>query len=140
MSFEVLLLLAVVVLLPLIQLLVRSARQRDQRLSKHGEGRLPVTQPAKQGPATGAPAVSPLRAPAGESAQDALTARARTSRRDAARSGAPSPTGREGARRQMAAFASLDDGAGLRRAIVLTAILGPCRAHDPHARSESGLP
>ena len=137
-SYELLLLLAVVVLLPLIQLLVRAARQRDERLSEDGGGRPLANQPPKRGRAIDAPPVVPLLpATAGDSAPHAVTAREKTAPRDAM--GPRSvPTGREGVRHQMAAKANLSDSAGLRRAMVLAAILGPCRAHDPDARREIG--
>jgi hypothetical protein len=139
-SFELILLLALFVLLPLIQLVVRSARQEDRRIPDHAKGGLPSTnQPAKREPAMAVPAVPPLPPTARHTVPHAMTAGTRTSR-DARELAAPGPTARLGGRRLMASVAGLDDRSGLRRAIVLTAILGPCRANDPHARIESGLP
>ena len=139
MSYELLFLVAVVVLLPLIQIVVRAARQRDHRRSEDADALPFANQPAKRGPAIDAPAVPPFPATAGDSAPQAIIARESTAPRDAA-GPRPVPTGRQGGRDQMAAVSNLGDRAGLRRAMVLTAILGPCRAHDPHDRSESGPP
>ena len=138
MSYELLFLVAVVVLLPLIQIVVRAARQRDHRRSEDADALPFANQPAKRGPAIDA-ALPPFPATAGDSAPQAVIAGESTAPRDAA-GPRPVPTGRQGGRDQMAAVSNLGDRAGLRRAMVLTAILGPCRAHDPHGRSESGPP
>ena len=141
MSFELVVLLAVFVLLTLIQLVLRAARQGNRRVPHHAEGGLPSTnQPAKREPAMVAPAVPPLRPTAHHTVDHAMTARTRRSRRDAVGLAAPRPTARHGGRRHIASVSGLDDRNGLRRAIVLTVILGPCRTNDPHARSERGLP
>ncbi len=141
MSFEFVLLLAVFVLLPLIQLVVRAARQGDHRGPDHAKGGLPSTnQPAKRELAVAAPAVPPLPHRARHTVAHAMPASTRTSRRDVRGLAVPDPSARFAGRRNMASVAGLDDRSGLRRAIVLTAILGPCRANDLHARSESGLP
>jgi hypothetical protein len=138
-SFELILLLAVLVLIPLIQLVVRAPRQGDRPLPDLAKGGLPSTnQRPKREPATAGPAVSAAAPTAGPAVRSAMTARTPTARRDDPES-APPPTARLGAHRFMASVAGLDDRNGLRRAIVLTAILGPCRASDPHSRSESGL-
>jgi hypothetical protein len=141
MSFELLLVLAVFVLLPLVQLVVRGAGQGDRRVLDHAEGGVPSTkQPTKPEPAMAAPPVPHLPASARHTVSHAMTARTRTSRRDAVGLAARGPIARHGGRRHNAWVAGLDGRNGLRSAIVLAAILGPCRANDPHARSESGLP
>ena len=140
MSFETVLLLAVFVLLPLIQLAVRAARQGEGSVPDHAEGGVPSTkQPTKPEPAMAAPAVPPL-PPTAHPVPHAMMPRTRNSRRDARELAVLGPTAHHGGQWHTPAVAGLDDRSGLRRAIVLTAILGPCRAHESHARSESGLP
>ena len=141
MSFELVLLLAVFVLLPLIQLVMRAAPQGDRRVPDHSKDGPPsANRPVKREAAIAAPAVPSPPPAARHTVAHAMPSRPRTPRRDARGFTVPRPTARYVGRRPMESVADLDDRSGLRRAIVLTAILGPCRANDPHARSESGLP
>jgi hypothetical protein len=142
-SFEFLVLLAVLVLLPLIQLLVRAARQGDGRGPEQPEGPSPsANRPAKREAPAGAPeprlpAVPPLPPTTRYRVPDAMTARDRTPARDAAGPVARGSTARQSARRRTVVM-DFRDRSELRRAIVLMSILGPCRANDPYARSEGG--
>ncbi|MCW5982767.1 MAG: hypothetical protein KIT09_32055 [Bryobacteraceae bacterium] len=108
MSFEVVLFLIVFLLLPLLQHLLRSARQPDE----------PVHEPpVRVGPR---PAYRPVPA--------ARTAPPRPE--SAAQAGKPPATAVPQHRRRRAPF-ELRDRRSLRRAIALMTILGPCRANQP---------
>jgi hypothetical protein len=136
---ELLVLLALFVLLWLIGVLVRAARQGNRRLAEHHEGGpvpFPNRPPKREAP-TRPPEFRTLESPprptpTGYSVLDATTPRAR----DGARAVAPGPSGRSAGRRT--AVIDFRNCSDLRRAIVLISILGPCRANDPYARSESG--
>jgi hypothetical protein len=127
LSLELLLLLAVVVLLPLIQQLLQAAQQRDPR-TPEGAERPPLRKPQAS---THVPPPATLAIPPRpEIAPDAMTARGHTPAQDAA---GPLPfalTPHRIARRRSAA--DLRNRLDLRGAIVLMAILGPCRAINPY--------
>jgi hypothetical protein len=124
-SLEFLLLLAVVVLLPLIQQLLRAARQRDRRTPERAEGQpAPAERPAMREP-------QPPRPAARHTSSAAMTAREGTPAPDAAGPVAPALTAHRSTGRRTAVV-SLRNPLDLRRAIVLMTMLGPCRATKPH--------
>jgi hypothetical protein len=112
MSVEFFLLLAVFVLLPLIQRFLQAARERDARTPPERTERLPEPTPAAR------PPTIPVLRPRPHVAE------------------APVMLAPPQRRARRAPAAGLSHRLDLRRAIVLMAILGPCRAHDPHDRPE----
>jgi hypothetical protein len=112
MSLEQLLLIAFIVVLPLIQYLVRLARQRNE-LPKQAEGPPPLAHRP------------PVPRTAHHTASGAMTAPARN----------PDllviPTAGRRARRG-APVVNLRNRFDLRRAVVLMTVIGPCRAASPH--------
>jgi hypothetical protein len=133
MSTELLLLLAFFVLLPLLQQLLRAARQPKERTPERaGAQAMQESQP--QLPAHSPPPRAPVGAQRPATARyklsEAMTAREGAPARDAAGPVAPVPTTRRSARRRTA-VADLRNPRGLRRAIVVMTILGPCRASRP---------
>ena len=144
MSVESLVLIAVVFLLPLIQFVVRAVREADRRVTMQPELPPPATnQSAKQqarprGPERGAPAVPPLPAEFRHTSPDRKATHKRRPMRDETSQAATSrQTAGRSVRRPLSAM-RVNSRSGLRRAIVLLTILGPCRANDPYARSEGG--
>jgi hypothetical protein len=127
MSIETLVVLALFIVLPLIQRVVRARHQRNQPLSERGEGpssgRLVPTPPSKL-------EAPPLPDTAAHSAPEALASSGHTpalhARAPVALVQRPDPT----IRRDIAV--ALRTRPGLRSAIVLLAVLGPCRASNPH--------
>ena len=126
MSIEQILLLVVFVVLPLVQYLLRTARERDGRKPEQAEG--PQSPPDAPLPVPTGPPLAPA---ARHTLSDAMAVRERTPRRDAAPPVVLPPAPRRSARRR-AAVVDLRDPNDLRRAIVLTTILGPCRATNPY--------
>ncbi|MEX2262941.1 MAG: hypothetical protein WD696_13375 [Bryobacteraceae bacterium] len=129
MSFEVLVLIVVLILLPLIQLL-QEARKRNRRTPERAEGHPPpARQPLREPPPPHAP---PRPAIVRRPLSDVMAARERAPAVDADAAGrvAPTPRGHRSARRRMV-VAGLRNPHGLRHAIVLMTILGPCRASRP---------
>lgn len=132
MSLELLLLLAVFVLLPLIQQLLRAARQRDRRAPERAERQpLRTPQPPAHAPLPRTRAVPPLPETARHAASDAMTARGLTPARETAGPVTLALTPHRSTRRRTAVV-GLRNLLDLRRAIVLMAILGPCRAINPY--------
>jgi hypothetical protein len=127
MSVETLVLLALFIALPLIQQLIRATRQRNHRLTEPNEirpaGTLARTPPPEL-------TVPPLPDPAPSAPSDAMPASAPVPAPLAGRpvSGvvAPHPT------MDQRAAVGLRTRRDLRRAIVLVALLGPCRASSPY--------
>lgn len=139
MSLETVLLLALFILLPLIERLVSSARQRNQGAAVPSDGRpasagqtaIPEPQPPGVGPPRHPPAVPPIPANARQPVSAAVVTPVHGLAPDAGRRETSPPTARE-RERQRSAAAGLGSPLALRRAIVLTTILGPCRAMTPH--------
>jgi hypothetical protein len=127
-SVEALVLLALFIVLPLIQQLIRAARQRNQG---------PTESAGRQSPGTHARtppqpelAVPPLPDTTPQTASDAIPTGGRMPAPDAGRPVTLAPTPhRTIGRGTMAGLRTRRD---LRRAIVLAAILGPCRASSPY--------
>jgi hypothetical protein len=134
MSLETLLLLAFFILLPLIERLLRAARQPDggaegtagevPRPSSRPEIRVPM--PRRQPPVDAAPP------PTAEAAPVSVRAAGQTPPQVAL----GTPGARRATRRAMLQ-ADLRAPLSLRRAIVLMTILEPCRSLAPHDRGES---
>jgi hypothetical protein len=130
MSLELLLILILFVALPLLQQMLRAARQHDQSRPEQVQGQpAPAPRPARrkhppsaQAPRR-APAPQPLPVTAFPSLPDVPAARERPRAREA-------PAPHWGARRRTA-LAGFRQPGSLRRAIVLMTILGPCRANQP---------
>jgi len=116
-SLEWLFLLAFFVLLPLIERLLRTARQ--QRAARRPE-QPPAARPPAPSPVIPRPQRAEQPVPRREPAAVALAP--------------PRRQGRQGA----AAVADLRHAVGLRRAIIVRTILGPCRALSPH--TSEGVP
>lgn len=135
MSLEILLLLAFFILAPLIERLVRSARQRNEGTAVRPEERpasaartaMPEPQPPADGQPRHAAAVPPLPASARQGVSAAVATPLRGLARDAAHRGTSPPTVRGQGR---STAAGLRNPLALRRAIVLMTILGPCRAGE----------
>lgn len=125
MSVETLILLALFVLLPLLQRLLAQARERNR----------PTPQPAHRGPLPTSPLaareptppIPPL--PALEPDRFDMDQAARA--REAVTLATAASSGLRRGRRGVAS-AMLRTRLDLRRAITAAAILGPCRAVDPH--------
>jgi hypothetical protein len=127
MSVELLVLLALFIVLPLIQQLIRATRQQNQRIPEPAERRpsrtLARTPPSEL-------AVPPLPDTISHAASDAMLANAPV----------PAPHVRGPVtialtpHRTMGhrTAVGLRTGRDLRRAIVLIAMLGPCRASSPY--------
>ena len=130
MSLEFLLLLAVFVLLPLIQQLLRAARRRDPGAPERAERR-PLRTP--QAPTHALPklAIPPLPDMAPDATPDAMTAYGPSSARETAAL-VTLVLPRHRSTRRRTAVVDFSKRLDLRRAIVLTAILGPCRAVNPY--------
>jgi len=135
MSLELLLLLAVFVLLPLLQQLVRAVRQTDQGTPERAgaqpddedQSAIEELQLPADAPLPLAPAGPRLPATARHKLSEPLTELERTPTREAAGPLALAPTA-HGSGRRHTVVAGLRNPRGLRRAIVLMTILGPCRA------------
>jgi hypothetical protein len=129
MSLEGLLLLAFLILLPLIERLLQAARRPDGDAPNRGA---PVPRPASRPsippstPQRQAPTDAPVRPPADISPVPAIPAPRRSPRPPLAAAGTPRAV-RRGSR-----VDELRTPLALRRAVVLTTILGPCRAVVPH--------
>ena len=133
MSVETLVLLALFIVLPLIQQLIRATRQRNQRFPEPAERRPPGTLARTSPPEL---AVPPLLDTTSHAASDAMPPSAPV---PAPHAGGPvtitlTPH-RTSEQRTAVGVRTRGD---LRRAIVLVAILGPCRANSPYrsARDE----
>jgi hypothetical protein len=138
MSIELIVLLFVFVVLPLLQQLIRAARQMDQRTP--GRAAEPASEyepeteeweeweppPRVLLPPT--PAVPRLPAREQHKLFEAMPVPAPPAQA-AARRSAPAPAARRSARRHKL-VASLRNPRGLRNAFVLATILGPCRANE----------
>ena len=140
MSIELIVLLFVFVVLPLLQQLIRAARQMDQGTP----GRAAAETASEYEPETEeweeletpprvllprTPAVPRLPAREQHKLFEAMPVPARPPAQAAARFAAPAPAARRSARRHKLA-ASLRNPRGLRNAFVLATILGPCRANE----------
>ena len=115
MSLEGLLLLALFILLPLIERLLRAARRPE------GDAPIPPPAPRRQ-----APIDAPAALPADSSPEPAGPAPRRPPRPPLAATGPPRAVRRAGS------VEELRTPLALRRAVVLATILGPCRAVAPH--------
>jgi hypothetical protein len=114
--------------LPLIEFLLRKSRQRNGHDSEQAEGQLsPVRYPPMRSPRPPMDA----RLPVATAPQPSIAVAESTITRDATPAIARTPTARRSARR-CTAVADLRDLIGVRHAIVLMTILGPCRATTPH--------
>jgi hypothetical protein len=125
MSVETLILLALLIVLPLIQQLIRATRQRNQRLPEPTELRRPTT-------LTRTPEVTvpPMVDATPHAQSDAVPPSARLAAPHAGGRVTITPTPhRTMGQRSAAGLRIRPD---LRRAIVLVAILGPCRANSPY--------
>jgi hypothetical protein len=126
-SVEALVLVALFIVLPLIQPLIRATRQRNQRppgpVGRPSPGTLARTPPPPE------PAVPPQPDTTPHTASDAISTGGRMPP-DAGRAVTLAPTPhRTMGRRTTAGLRTRRD---LRRAIVLVAMLGPCRASHPY--------
>jgi hypothetical protein len=127
-SVEALVLLALFIVLPLIQQLIQATRQRNQRppepAGRQGPGRLARTPPPPE------LAVPPLPDTTPHTASDAISVGGRIS----APAGGGAVTLAPTPHRTMGrgTTAGLRTRRDLRRAIVLVAMLGPCRASHPY--------
>jgi hypothetical protein len=127
-SVEALVLLALFIVLPLIQQLIRATRQPNQHppepAGKEAAGTLARTPPPPE------LAVPPLPDTTPHAASDAIAAGGRLPAPDAGGPGTQALTPhRTMGRRTTAGLRTRRD---LHRAIVLAAILGPCRASRPY--------
>ena len=147
MSPETILLIFFFVVLPLIQQLFQASRKRNPRTPERAEDKpvAPHKPPSPEPralphvPLPAEPAVPPVSPIAHRrKLADAIAARKPARTRDAAKMVAPRPAPRRHA--SIAANLGLHRPRDLRRAIVLTTILGPCRAIDPHRGPESAAP
>jgi hypothetical protein len=127
-SVEALVLLALFMVLPLIQQLIQATRQRNQRpaepAGRQSPGTLVHTPPPPE------LAVPPLPDTTPHTASDAISGGGRMPASDAGGGVTLAPTPhRTMGRRTTAGLRTRRD---LRRAIVLVAMLGPCRASRPY--------
>jgi hypothetical protein len=127
MSVEALVLLALFIVLPLIQQLIRATRQRNQRFPEPAERRPPRTLVRTSPPELAVPLLPDTTSHA---ASDAMLASAPV---PAPHVGGPvtialTPHRTMGQRTAVGLRTRRD----LRRAIVLVAMLGPCRASSPY--------
>lgn len=128
MSVETLILLAFFVLLPLLQRLLAQARERNRPPSQPvHRGPLPTSPPAARVPREPTPPIPPLPALEPDRFDMDQAARAREAVTLATAASSGPRRGRRGV-----ASAMLRTRLDLRRAITAAAILGPCRAVDPH--------
>lgn len=161
MSIETLLLVIVFLVLPLIEMF-RAARQRGQQQGQpEAAQRRPVPVPRPQPPrmhtlippeSTGVPDAAPERlagpdvpvvsAPVPgpavrQNMSYKIAADRRSPRRKAAAESLLDTAARRKARASQGALGGLRSAGGLHRAMVVMAILGPCRAVNPHGWRES---
>jgi hypothetical protein len=135
-----LLLLIVFIVVPLIQQLLRVAKEREQGQRKPPGGQLPaasrparpMAQPPTHTPPPRGPVVQP---PLATLADTAMKARTRTAPRTTPEAVIAVPAVRRSARRRGAILTRLRSPRDLRDAIVLMTILGPCRALAQDDRS-----
>ena len=140
MSIELIVLLFVFVVLPLLQQLIRAARQMDQGTTGRGAAETaseyePETEeweeletpPRVLLPPT--PTVPRLPAREQHKLFEAMPVPARPSAQTAAKLAAPAPAAHLSVRRHKL-IASLRNPRGLRNAFVLATVLGPCRANE----------
>lgn len=128
MSVETLILLALFVLLPLLERLVRHVRERNRPTPQPTHrGPLPTSPPAARVPREPTPPIPPLPALEGDRFDMHQTAPAREAV-------TPATTASSGPRRgrRRVVSAVLRTRLDLRRAITAATILGPCRALDPY--------
>jgi hypothetical protein len=127
-SVDVLVLLAIFVLVPLLQRLLAQARERNQPPPQPAQrGPSPTPPPAARVPRVPTLPIPPLPAPEAERLDAPPPAPARRAANTAT---AVSSDPQRGRRR--VALPALRTRLDLRRAITVAAILGPCRAVDPH--------
>jgi hypothetical protein len=128
MSVEALILLAFFVVVPLLQRLLAQARERNRPTPQPAHrGPLPTPPPAARVPRVPTPPIPPLPALEADRFDMHPAARARDAVTPATAASSGPRRGRRGAVSAMP-HTRLD----LRRAITAAAILGPCRAIDPH--------
>jgi hypothetical protein len=133
MSAETLILLALLIVLPLIQQLIRATRQRNQRLPEPTEMRRPTTLTR-----TPEVTVTPLGDATPHAPSDAMPQSAPLTAPHAGGRVTTMPTPHRTMGQRSAA--GLHTRPDLRRAIVLVAILGPCRANGPYRSAADGGP
>jgi hypothetical protein len=127
MSVETLVLLALFIVLPLIQRLIRATRQRNQRFPEPADERPPGTLARTPRPEL---AVPPLLDTMSHAASDAVPLSARV---PATHTGGPVTIALAPHRTmEQRTTVGLRTRRDLRRAIVLVAMLGPCRASNPY--------
>lgn len=127
MSVETLVLLALFIILPLIQQLIRATRQRNQRFPEPAERRPPRTLAHTSPPELPVP---PLLNSTSHPASDAMPPSAPVPAPHA--SGPVTITLTPHRTMEQRTAVGLRTRRDLRRGIVLVAILGPCRAHSPY--------
>ena len=127
MSIETLILLALFIVLPLIQQLIRATRQRNHRPPAPTEMRPPRTPARTPQPELTVPPPLKTTPPA---PSDATRASAPVSAPHAGGRVTITPTPHRTMGQRAAV--GLRTRRDLRQAIVLVAILGPCRANSPH--------
>ena len=165
MSIETLLLLMFFIVLPLIETF-RAARQRKQQQNRPDAAQTrpvparrpppptmqtqlpsawtegPQVAPERPDPSDVPVVAAPVSASVGapekrQSMSDKIAARRRSAQRDAAAELALQPPAARNARPRVGDIGGLRSPGGLRQAFVSMAILGPCRAVDPHGWRES---
>jgi hypothetical protein len=137
MSIELIVLLFVFVVLPLLQQLIRAARQMDQRTPGRAAAETaseyePETEEWEElepPPRVLLPPTPAVPRPTAREQHKLLPVPARPPAQAATRRAAPAPAARRSARRHKL-VASLRNPRGLRNAFVLATILGPCRANE----------
>ena len=127
MSFEALVLLVLFLVLPLIQQLIQATRQRNQLPPEPAGGQLPGTLARTPPPAL---AVPPLPDTTPPTASDAISAGGHVPAQEGGGAVTLAPTLHRAMGR--GTTAGLRTRRDLRRAIVLAAMLGPCRASHPY--------
>jgi hypothetical protein len=131
MSVEALILLALFVVLPMIQQLIRATRDRNQSSPQTAERQSPGTLARTPAPELAAP---PLPDPTLDAAYDALLASDHVPAPHTGRPVTLAPTPRRTTGQHTAV--GLRSRRDLRRAIVVAAILAPCRASSPYHSPE----
>ena len=127
MSIETLVLVALLIVLPLIQQVIRATRERSQHFPAPAERRPPGTVARRPPPEL---AVPPLTDTKPQAASDAMPASALALARQG---GGPLPISLRPQRTmEQQTAVGLRAPRDLRRAIVLVAMLGPCRANSAH--------
>jgi hypothetical protein len=127
-SVEALVLFALFIVLPLIQQLIQATRQRNQHPPEPAERQSPGT--LARTPPPPELAVPPLPDTTPHAASDAIPAGGRMPAPDARGPVTPALTPHRAMERRTTV--GLRTRRDLRRAIVLVAMLGPCRASNPY--------